>query len=769
MKYIILLLSVFFTAISSTVSAQNLEVAVALEYITDTTFKLTFSEDIELSEASNVSNYTFSGTAGMVGNPVSAAASGSEVILKIPGDIRQFLANESVVVAVSGITALSGNTLDTDKSVGKYFVWHFYEDLQNSDLEAAYTSKTYTGNHNVVWSYNNSRNEPSGGIMLRFNAGSSLINTSNLSNGIASLSFEHYKNWSNTDDRKVTASINDELSYEVEYAVGSGSPAIHVFSQENINSLGVDGKTSLKISNTTNSNQNIVVHNIRWTSYAPAHPIDMEFISSNQIALYFDQIIDETTVNAAAFAISLGGVSGVVSTAEYSQGNKVLLTIEESLSDLDNNDLIEITVNNVANYFNSLAINNFVITTVFEKPEVVPALEYVDFTTVKLFFTSEINTSDAVTLTNYTLDGTGGATGNPSAISLENDTTVVLTVPSTGNYNTGETLNITVTNVFSNNGISEITPPNNVASIVIDREAPSVLASLEFVDMETFRVAFSEPVLASTNSTDYVFSGTAGLPLNPILVNPIDATTLEIKVLDMTAIFTHDNTVILTVSNVFDHANNPIDPSANTALYSMDTSTPTLNLIGIENIEHRSANVKLTVDKRAVVFWSVFEEDSEEPEIIDIINENGLRNGTNDVLIADEEISLFVDELVWKTGYDIFLVAQSREGIYSELKSLTFTTTGESESFSEEELSNYNGCIVHSSQGKVIISRDKETTVENKPLDVYIYTFNGSLVYSSKLSPTDSKLASPQLAKGLYIVITVDKDGKKQVNKTIVY
>lgn len=766
-KQFIILWTFLLSSIFATIQGQTLDVDVVLEYISDNSFKLSFNKDVNIVEASKTANYTLSGTGGITGNPLSAIVVGNKVTLQIPSDIRTMSANESLIVKLRNITSTTGDELSANKSVAKYFLWHFFEGLDDANLDNTYTNKSYIGGNNVPWFFEQGRDGVvyDKGIMLRLNNERSFLASNNMSDGIGDISFDYYKVYSNNDNRSFKVTYNGTQEDIVdEIVVPQGTTPIYKYTS-NLNLLGENGVSTMRISNISPTNQNIVLDNIRWTSYTAPKPLSIHLLSNNKIEVVFNQIIDESSLSTNNFSITKANETATVTSVELSQGNLVHINLSDDLSQLNNGDLINITSSGIKNFFNGVALTSTDLSVVFEKPEVIPKLEYVDFTTVKLLFTSEVLEADAKKITNYILGGTGGASGNPSAVTIQDNKTVLLTVPSTENYQSGETLSITVNNIRSSNGISTIKAPNNVAEVIIDRINPSVL-SLEFFDMETLIVNFSETVVPSLDVTDYVFSGTAGIPPTPLSVNILNETSIELKVADMTSNFLQNSTITITVSNVLDLAENNIDPNSNTATYIVNLEKPVINIIKIDSILHRSTILSLEIDKRSTLFWSVFEEGNSTPTVSAITNETGYSNGSKIINSEDAKIDILIDELKWKTTYDLFIVAQSREGVYSDIESyLGFTTKGDG-SFTESELSNYNGCVITTQNGKIIISR-KETKEDTSKLDIKVYSINGSLLFSSKLNSNEMTLPY-NFSNGIYIVVTTNKDGRTQVNKILV-
>jgi hypothetical protein len=95
-------------------------------------------------------------------------------------------------------------------------------------------------------------------------------------------------------------------------------------------------------------------------------------------------------------------------------------------------------------------------------PRVNPKLLLESATQVKVVFSRPVDETSAETLTNYTLSGTFGLTGNPTAAELVNEREVILTVGDVSAIPGGETIVVTVAGVADTNGMM-LADINNVA------------------------------------------------------------------------------------------------------------------------------------------------------------------------------------------------------------------------------------------------------------------------------------------------------------------
>ncbi len=86
-------------------------------------------------------------------------------------------------------------------------------------------------------------------------------------------------------------------------------------------------------------------------------------------------------------------------------------------------------------------------------PRVLPNLLIESDTQLKVVFSRPMDETSATTATNYTLSGTSGFTGNPSAAVLADDRTVVLTVDDISGISVNETIVVTVSGVEDTYGI----------------------------------------------------------------------------------------------------------------------------------------------------------------------------------------------------------------------------------------------------------------------------------------------------------------------------
>ncbi|TLX71387.1 T9SS type A sorting domain-containing protein [Labilibacter sediminis] len=757
----------FFTIANLT--AQNLAVDVALEYVAQDTFKVVFSESVNQTEAADVSNYTLSGTGGITGAPAAAIVNGNEVKLALATGVSNFKANQSLVVRVSGISSASGaNTLDPDKSVAKYFLWHFHETMNNMNLSTSgYLSGGFIGKHGINWDYVKGITYVAKGdtaILLRYSNASygfSSISTLNSSLGVGSFSFKYTKAWSSTDDRGFIVTAGDN---EYEHLAGAPEQQVYVlYKQGEVNSTTA---TTIKIQNKSNNNREILVDDIRWTSYAPPHINHLTVTSATNIEVAFDQILVESTVSTTQFMVNIGGVDVTVDGALLKEGNIVVLTIDESyISTAPNGEELKVTASGVANYFNNLVADADEKTMLIEKPSVIEDLQYVSDTQFRLRFSMDMNATDMVNLDNYILGGTSGITGKPTAVTREHARTVLLTIPSIAETDNSTTLTVTVNDVYSADGIGSVEVPDNVASYFIDRIPPMVLPDLEFVDMSTFILTFSEPVVASDDVLDYALGGSAGITGNPDLVEILDSVKVKLIIPDISLVYANDKTLEITVANTSDMVGNPLDGAANKGTYIMDTSSPVVVVSKTDSIEHRSAVLTLNVDKAGDLYWSAYRQGMTSPSIEEILSETGIANGSIEIPFGVSEMSVKVDDLIWDDSYDVYLLLESREGYYSVPTLNSFTTLAPNDGFSEEVLGYYRSHSVTVKSSRIIIKRElpKEEVGGNQHLT--IYNLSGVIVYSAPLKEDIVEIS--HLPGGLYIVNIRGEKGQ-QSDKIII-
>jgi len=752
----------------SQAQTNSLAVGIGLEFISDNTFKLTFNEDVNVAEAANTANYSISGTAGIEGNPVAVSVDGKVVTLELPADITNAHANQSIEIRVTNITSVTGNSIDIDQAVAKYFVYHFFEGMDNAGLVAAYTSSTYLGNHGVEWSYLECRELGTAydqGIMLRHSGvaynKTSLINSSGIKQGIGSISFNYYKVWSNNNPRSFQLKVND-FTHIVSDIIVDGSPSANEFYEKtDLNKLG---ESSISIENVSKTNQNIIIDNIRWTSYAPASPVSVEVIATNEVLVEFNQLLAPNSVTAEKFALSAGAQTMDITSVEYWEGNQVKIVFDGDLAMVDDGVTVKVIVTGVQNAINGLETRNEEVSVDISKPKVLSDLEYVDFTSVKLRYSQPVDMVDALNIENYTLSGTGGATGHPSNVVLESEFVVVLTVPSTENYEDGLILVVTVSNVKDSGGITLVEAPNNAASLLVDRTAPQLLPDLEFVDMETVIAKFTEPVTISEDLATYVLGGTSGLVGQPLAINQVDEDVIELKIPNLASIFVAGNTVTVTITVATDIAGNAINTEVNQASYVMDDSAPLFVFSSVSDIMHRSATVKATVNKPGIVYWSIFEDSKETVTIEEILDEEGDVNGTEIVSFGQDQVEFVTDQLIWNTPYKLFCVALSREDALSKIVYTSFTTKGPEEAFAVEELGQYKTCLVHVKSGRIVVKlMDYEMLGKNRKISVY--NVNGQMVYVADM--VGDKDLVPKLTTGIYMVV-ITSEGKSEVSKVYI-
>ncbi|MCK4661307.1 MAG: Ig-like domain-containing protein [Bacteroidales bacterium] len=90
-----------------------------LVFLSNTTVKVIFSEDVETTTAQTLTNYTLSGTGGLTLDPTVASLNGNEVTLTIE-DMSGLTAGQTVIVTVSNVEDLSGNVVDAGNNTATY-------------------------------------------------------------------------------------------------------------------------------------------------------------------------------------------------------------------------------------------------------------------------------------------------------------------------------------------------------------------------------------------------------------------------------------------------------------------------------------------------------------------------------------------------------------------------------------------------------------------------------------------------------------------------
>jgi hypothetical protein len=117
-------------------------------------------------------------------------------------------------------------------------------------------------------------------------------------------------------------------------------------------------------------------------------------------------------------------------------------------------------------------------------PRVQPDLLAQNTTQVKVVFSRPVDQATAETLTNYTLSGTFGLTGNPTEATLVNDREVVLTIGDIADVPVDETIVVTVTGVEDTYGF--VIGDNNTATFTSKDEV------IPEVYLVTFTVTFDD-------------------------------------------------------------------------------------------------------------------------------------------------------------------------------------------------------------------------------------------------------------------------------------
>lgn len=185
-------------------------------------------------------------------------------------------------------------------------------------------------------------------------------------------------------------------------------------------------------------------------------------------------------------------------------------------------------------------------------------ISYEDKNHLRIGFNEEIDETTAKNVSNYTLGGTFGLTGNPSEVVMENSIyieAVILTVNDMSTFVEGQTISVTVANVLDKEGNK------------IDAEHDTVVygspVNLEYVDATHLRVSFFNKnidKISAENVVNYTLGGTFGLIGNPIkaVLGGNDNNEVTLTVSDMSLI-EFDGDISISVTNVLDSEGNTIN------------------------------------------------------------------------------------------------------------------------------------------------------------------------------------------------------------------
>ncbi|MCX7748430.1 MAG: S-layer homology domain-containing protein, partial [Clostridia bacterium] len=108
---------------SGTVTVESIAptVTAALVKVNNTTIKVTFSEPVDQTTAETEANYVLSGTGGLTGNPSVATLGANKTDITLTVNDMSGLTNEqTVIVTVSSVTDLAGNTVNASNDEATY-------------------------------------------------------------------------------------------------------------------------------------------------------------------------------------------------------------------------------------------------------------------------------------------------------------------------------------------------------------------------------------------------------------------------------------------------------------------------------------------------------------------------------------------------------------------------------------------------------------------------------------------------------------------------
>jgi len=343
----------------------------------------------------------------------------------------------------------------------------------------------------------------------------------------------------------------------------------------NISSI-VDGQSiNVTVSNVEDLAGNTVdlLHNVGefHADFTGENVIDLEYVDATHIKVSFNEPIDAITAQEVT-NYRLGGTFGLTgnpskAVLDGADSSKVTLTVSNMSSIIDG-DTVSIVVENVKDLAGNsinLAQNSaqFIVDTT---GAFVTNLAYVDTTHIKLTFNEPLDMTTAQNIANYALGGTFGLIGNPiqAELSGAGNNVVTLTVSDMSSITNGYTVLVTVANVEDLAG-NVVDHPHNKGQFSVDYTGAYV-NYIEYVDTTHIKVVFDEPldVITSQNVLNYTLGGTFGLTGHPIqaLLDGANNSEVTLTVSDMSSI-TDGQSIKITVLNVEDLSNNPVDSSNN--------------------------------------------------------------------------------------------------------------------------------------------------------------------------------------------------------------
>lgn len=218
------------------------------------------------------------------------------------------------------------------------------------------------------------------------------------------------------------------------------------------------------------------------------------------------------------------------------------------------------------------------------EPKVMPLLEKIDNTHVKLIFEKYVEKTSAEDPANYEIGGTGGLTGQPSEVVLSGSREALLTVGDMSGFDVGQTIVITVSNVTNLLG-TPIGVENTASFTFLDVIPPVVTMAGQTADN-----AAGSFVTAQSNETGKIFLVLEGEPQATLDDLNAAVAALRASVTDVTV---PDTDVSISVEGLYagtyyayavDDYNNISEKSANAVV--VEDNTPPVVTMAAQTVDN---------------------------------------------------------------------------------------------------------------------------------------------------------------------------------------
>jgi len=347
-------------------------------------------------------------------------------------------------------------------------------------------------------------------------------------------------------------------------------------------------------------------------------------LGTNSLRLVFSEDVDQLSAeNVNNYEIDTNGAAAnIASAVRDAVPTDVIITTTAPITDGTHT----MTVYNVADLYNNVIINDgfsdvqsFSIDTT---PPSLNSISVISSSTIRLFFSEQIELTSAQTVSNYQIDLNSAGAGISSVVLDAGGTDVLLTTttPLTEALHSVTVFNIV--DVYANAVIED--DINNKASFTMDY--PPVLLSAVSEGIDTIRLTFSEDVEQISAETILNYQVTSCHVL--LAVRDAVASEVIITVHD----FIPDGTHTLTVFNVKDLNAMTINADGvdNVQSFLVENKTPSLLSVSVESTDRIRLNFSEPMNQASVENILNYEIDANGPG--NLIS-SALLSGTNGILL----------------------------------------------------------------------------------------------------------------------------------------